>query len=190
MIQPITNTECFDEYRELVQQMQKRHEKRTVILYYLCAISVLMMCVFQLMLFGIWFLPMWMVTVLANIGVAVLGMNAVPEKPRQVMWLYWGMLAGVLLFAVNVVLALAAAFLYLGAWKDSRKAVWLSQQPGYPYFNERFMLQQDHYLEEYDSEHDFSERLGDEMIAIEEIDAEMEVHNSKTASEALLMEDA
>ncbi len=42
--------------------------------------------------------------------------------------------------------------LAIGLW-ESRKAVWLTQQDGYPYFNERMTEQASHFNKEYDPLH-------------------------------------
>ncbi len=190
MFQPITDTTHFAEYHDRVELYEKHHQKRTTNFYKVCAVSLFVQCVLLVMFTGYWFLLFWMLALAVHAGIAVLAMHARPEKPRNVIWFYAAMAAASVLFLFNLVAAVAGVILYVPAIKESRKAVWLSQQPGYPYFNARFMLQQDHYLEDYPAEHDFSERLGDEMFAIEENEAEMEAHAQKSATEALLMQDA
>lgn len=190
MFQPITDTTNFGKYHDLVEVFDKRHQQRGKNFYKLCLVSLFVQCIFQIMFVGIWFLIFWPVTIFAHLGIAVLATHVEPAKPKWIYLFFISMLAGTLLFIFNAAAAIAGVVMYLPALKNSGKAVWLSQQPGYPYFNERFMLQQDHYLEDYDSEYHFSDRLGDEMFAVEETDAEMEAHSGKAASEALLMENA
>ncbi len=189
MRQPITDTTDFAKYHDLVEKIDKEHNKRGTNFYKLSLVSLFVQCTLQAMFMGMAALVIWILTIAVHAGIVLLAMHARPQQPRMIIWFFAAMVAGSVLFCYNIIAAVGGIILYLPAMKASKKAVWLSKQPGYPYFNERFMLQQDHYMEEYEGEHSFSDRLGDEMFAVEEGSEEMQPHKKLRDADALLMQE-
>lgn len=103
-----------------------------------------------------------------SIAVAVLGLLSTPEKP-VLCWISLAtVLLGMFLTMMSPIYAIPIGILFVIALIDSKKASWIKQQPGYPYFNERFAEQESKAFQDYQADHGIRERADDDMQDITE----------------------
>ncbi len=172
------DTSHYAECATIMQQQKKSHMKRFFIILLLTIFNgyfhIITMPVwraeegvFPIAIFGFGFF--WAVFALFhNIAVAALGLLATPEKP-VLCWISVAViLLGIFMNLMNPLIAIAIGILFAIALVDSKKAAWIKQQPGYPYFNERFAEQENKAFQEYEADHDIHDRADEDMEDIAE----------------------
>lgn len=123
--------------------------------------------VFPIAIFGFGFF--WAVfAFFHNIAVIVLGLLANPER-LVICWLAIAVVVmGLVLNLMNPLFGIPVLTLLIIGLMDCRKMAWVKQQPGYPYFNERFTEQGEKYLHDYDAQHEIDDRMRNDMMDVSE----------------------
>ncbi|MDE6005233.1 MAG: hypothetical protein K2G88_07590 [Oscillospiraceae bacterium] len=97
-----------------------------------------------------------------------IGLFAVPEKPKLLaitcILLFIGIIFGWIAWHIGMIML----GLFLLQIPETKQAVWIKQQEGYPYFNERFTEQMQNFGKEYQPEHKFDNLHDEEMPSIPE----------------------
>lgn len=171
------DTSHYDECRSIMERHKRNHKKRFTLLFILCVMNGYFHIVPMPMLradgafarnaiftsgFGYAVLAF-----LVTIALLVVGFLATPEKPKLIRVGF--LLLGIcLLFRlVNSVILMIIFVLFLMALYESKKAAWVMQQPGYPYFSERFYEQMENFTQEYKPDHDINQALDADMATLE-----------------------
>ncbi len=171
------DTSHYDECRSIMERHKRNHKKRFTLLFILCVMNGYFHIVPMPMLradgvfarnaiftsgFGYALLAFFV-----SIALLAVGFLATPEKPKLIRVGF--LLLGIcLLFGlVNSVILMIIFVLFLLAMFESKKAAWVMQQPGYPYFNERFYEQMENFTQEYKPEHDIKRALDGDMTTLE-----------------------
>ena len=75
---------------------------------------------------------------------------------------------GMIIGIVNLFIGIAMLIVCVSQIPDSKQAVWIQKQEGYPYFNERFDEQMQYFGKEYQPDHAFDNLHTAEMLDMPE----------------------
>ncbi len=161
------DTSHYAECATIMQRLKSNHMKRLFILLVLILINgyfhIITMPIHSYSGFAWGGLALF-----HSIAVAVLGLLSTPEKPA-LCWISLSLvLLGMFLTMMSPIYAIPIGILFVIALIESRKAAWVKQQPGYPYFNERFAEQESKAFQDYQADHGIRERADDDMQDIAE----------------------
>ncbi|MDE5754927.1 MAG: hypothetical protein K2H89_10365 [Oscillospiraceae bacterium] len=100
--------------------------------------------------------------------ILVIGVFVVPKKPKLLVitciFIFIGMISGWIAWHLGMIML----GLFLLQIPETKLAVWLKQQEGYPHFNERLTEQTQNFKKGYQSEHKFDNLHDAEMPSIPE----------------------
>ncbi len=171
------DTSHYDECRSIMERHKRNHKKRTTLLFILIIMNGYFHIVPMPMLradgafarnaiftsgFGYAVLAF-----LVSIGLLAVGFLATSEKPTLIRVGF--VLIGIsLIFGlINPIILLFIFVLFLLALFETKKAAWVKQQPGYPYFSERFYEQMENFSQNYKPDHNIRRAQKGDMSALE-----------------------
>ncbi len=168
MTQPLHDTSHYDECRAIMHKNKYWHMRR----FFLIVLFTLINGYFHIVTMPLWcaeegvvaiaifsFAFFWgALAILHNIAIAVLGLLATPEKP-VLLWIALALVVlGLIFQLMTPVCAIPIGVLFVIALFSSKKVLWVKEQPGYPYFNERFAQQASIAFQDYRSDYDVDDR--------------------------------
>lgn len=118
---------------------------------------------------GVSMLPyaMGIAAVILSITCLVIGIFADQRRTKLLILLILLFVAGWMADFLRWFIAIPLVVMYLFQFPECRKMKWLTEQPGYPYFNERFEEQQNLFGKDYQSLHKIDNRVDAEMADAE-----------------------
>ncbi|MBQ4465752.1 MAG: hypothetical protein II916_07300 [Oscillospiraceae bacterium] len=120
---------------------------------------------------------MGVLTLLLSLGLLAAVFFSDIEHPKRIFIVLGLTLIGTIAGAFNPIISIPVGLMFVLAVPLYSKAEWLTQQEGYPYFNERFRQQQEY--AEYKPLHKLDHRSYAEMIDIDEGNAQQDLNKEK-----------
>ena len=100
------------------------------------------------------------------VGILILKLFAVPEKPKLLILDGLLIILGMISDLVNPALGILLLIVCITEIPECKQAVWIQNQAGYPYFNERFDEQMEKFGKEYQPDHELDHISQAEMLDI------------------------
>lgn len=141
------DTSHYQTCRDIIRRHKRSYKVRTIILLVLCVLCLLVCAIFD-----------EFAGVLMALFLFAAGYFSVSDKPVTI-----AIMLVMCLFGMIDVSAIAIPLLIMYALQltECRKALWVKQQPGYPYFNERFNEQLRTSFQEYEADHPLNAASGE-----------------------------
>ncbi len=154
------DTSHYDKCRTLMNVHKTRHQKRlfcfsvlTLLNLYLAIalpVKYHLSLIYGKFLQGVTF---GLFAFIYSIGLLVLLLFAVPEKPKLLLLAILLIISGVLLEFIHLIAGIPMLILCLSQIPECRQALWIRKQEGYPHFNKRFDEQMRYFGKEYQPDH-------------------------------------
>ncbi|MBD5142347.1 MAG: hypothetical protein HDT22_01875 [Ruminococcus sp.] len=161
----------YDKCRTMMMKHKKNHMLRISIVAFLMLINAYVRVIrspleyhagyLLVFFFGIGVLIYCIITL-------IIGLFAVPEKPKLLATTCILLFMGIISKWIALYLGIPMLLLFLWQIPETKQAVWIKQQEGYPHFNERFTGQMRNFGKEYQPEHKFDDLHDIEMPDIPE----------------------
>ncbi|MDE5768815.1 MAG: hypothetical protein K2H82_05455 [Oscillospiraceae bacterium] len=153
-----TDTSHYDKCRTMMMKHKKNHMLRVNLVMFLMLINAYVKVIRspidqgRLYLWGFFFGVGILIYCVITL---VIGLFAVPEKPKLLAVTCILLLTGILGEWLAPYLGIPMLLLFLWQIPETKQALWIKQQEGYPHFNERFAEQMGRFGKEYQPEYGF-----------------------------------
>ena len=161
----------YDKCRTMMMKHKKNHMLRVSLVAFLMLINAYVRVIRSPIdnhasyLFGFFF---GVGILIYCIIILTIGLFAIPEKPKLLAITCILLLIGIIGKWFALYLGIPMLLLFLWQIPETKQAIWIKQQEGYPYFNERFTEQMRNFGKEYQPEHQFDDLHDIEMPDIPE----------------------
>ena len=169
------DTSHYDKCRTLMNVHKTHHQKRVLIFSLLTLMNMYFSITLPIthnlsLLYGTaaYGLIFGFFSILYSAGILALVFFATPEKPKLLLLAGLLTILGMIIGIVNLFIGIAMLIVCVSQIPDSKQAVWIQKQEGYPYFNERFDEQMQYFGKEYQPDHAFDNLHTAEMLDMPE----------------------
>lgn len=139
------DTSHYEQCREILQKHQSHFRIRLALLFLLLIMNFFVqMYEYVKVLVDYRGFHMAVGTVAVSGAAIIFGLFASPDHPKVVRTLLGILIFGYLFNWINMLICMGLVIVYLTELPECRQAQWVMQQPGYPYFSERFEEQKLH----------------------------------------------
>ncbi|MBR1554834.1 MAG: hypothetical protein IJ644_05490 [Oscillospiraceae bacterium] len=169
------DTSHYDRCRTLMNVHKTHHQKRVIIFSLLALMNMYFSITLPIthnltLLYGTaaYGLIFGFFSILYSAGILALVFFGTPEKPKLLLLSGLLTILGIILGVVNLLIGICMLIVCISQIPDSKQALWIQKQEGYPYFNERFDEQMQYFGKDYQPDHALDTPHNSEMLDMPE----------------------